>query len=154
MAKEEISKNILELSEEIQGKLSVSADGVIVAPADLFESTLDRCGLNMETVKKVQDHTTALFVPALIHAVGEKSIEACKENAQLDTTFVDVQVGNDRSSVQYQKVREVPDGNGGTKQMFGHVTSKYTVVGASGENNEMRKVLNSIASKAQAAFSS
>ena len=137
------------MAAEFRKKIKVNKEGVVEAPEDLYESTLENAGLDMSTVNKVQKHNTEV-VSALTLAVGEVGLEALKKHDKLDQITGEFKAGRDEIGIVMSRTREVNDmKNPGEKiTQYGPTVIKYTVKGTS-NSGELKKVRQHLMAQAK-----
>ena len=152
MSEENVPEPIRNLADKLKKDFKVGNAGVVEVGDDLFESTLEDTGLDMKTVKKVQDHTSNL-VAATGLALGEVGMKAMKKDKKLDQVSVSFKAGKDTHSALFQRSKEVPTNKPGeprkTAPKYGVLQNNVTVHGAGnkGSLKRVRQHLNEEAAK-------
>lgn len=147
----EIKKEVIDLSEKIGAELKISKDGSVERPDDLYEKLLPE-GITMEQLKGIQAHNTD-FIAAATHAFGQAATPVMKKNAELNSISLDIPtVGKDSLSLQFDRSKQVPNGDGGMQTKYGSVSVKYDMYGA-GSRGQLKAVKQYLAEEAAKAFS-
>jgi hypothetical protein len=142
----DIKESILALAEKLKADMVLSEDGVVTVSEDTFEKTLPE-GLDMKTVKAVQDHTANL-VSATGYALGQVGIGAFKKDKRLEQVSVEFAAGKDSIGGVFQRSKEVrnpTDGSSATK--YGILSMKMTV-NAHANKGSLKKVRTALSNMA------
>jgi adenylyl- and sulfurtransferase ThiI len=149
--KSELKTQIDNMAKALGEQIEIK-EGEATIAADAYIKTLPE-GLDMETLKKIQDHN-ANFFPAVTKAFGEKSIEAMKTNtalAQLDLSVP--MVGDDRFDVTFKRSYDHMDmASKEMKTSFGGVSASLTVQAARHNRGAMSTINSDLKEMALAAF--
>lgn len=148
-----IKYQVRELADTIAKEIKIDkATGVATVGEDLYTRTLPE-GIDADVITKIQEHNTA-FAAAGLLALGEAAIPVMKKNKELAGAELSVPtVGKDSFSFTFDRSRQVPDGNGGTKESFGTSGVKFNMYGA-GSRGEGKKVKAELSEQALASFGS
>lgn len=142
MSEVQIPEEIRALADKFKQQMKVGTGGVVEVPKEIYESSLEDTGLDIKTVKKVQDHN-ANVVSATGLALGEVGMSAMKKDKKLDQVSVSFGAGKDTHSATFQRSKEVPVNKPGeprkTAPKYGVLQSSVTVHGA-GNKGSLKKV--------------
>lgn len=145
-----LNDRVSSLAAVLKDQFKLGENGIVEAPVDTFEKTLEGTTLTMDTIKQVQDHSATVVAAAGL-ALGELAIEAMKQDKELGMLSVEFNVGKDSVGSTFMRSKEVPDGNGGMQNKVGLLSSRY-VVNAGANKGELKKVRTHLHELAKAAL--
>lgn len=139
--------------ENIKPLIKPNAEGIDTV-ATAFEATLPENDpvLNMEAIKRMQDHIQA-FVPAAVQAIGEVGIETMKTNKELSAVEINMPIGNDALNTYVKRQQEYPAAPGSDEKItkYGIVRPEYQT-NATKRTGALGKVLKNIGAAAAEAL--
>jgi hypothetical protein len=149
--KTETKNQIDILASKLSSKIDIK-DGSASISEDAYVKSLPE-GLDIETVKKLQDHN-ANFFPAVTKAFAEKSIEAMKADNKIEQLDLSVpMVGEDKFDVTFKRSYEHMDiASKEMKKSFGGISASLTVQAARHNRGAMSAIKNEMKAAALAAF--
>lgn len=149
--KAETKNQIDALATELASQIEIN-DGAAAIAADAYVKSLP-VGLDLETIKKLQDHN-ANFFPAVTKAFSEKAIETMKADKKIEQLDLSVpMVGEDKFDVTFKRSYEHMDM--ATKEMktsYGGISASLTVQAARHNRGAMSAIKNEMKAAALAAF--
>lgn len=151
MSEVEIKPHVRELADSL-GKISFDKQGMGTFEEGTYEKSLAVAGLDLDTVKKVQEHHGNL-VAAVGLAVGEEGVKFLKKHKDINAVEAEIKFGNDTlSSIMYRSKEygAGPNSDGGKITKYGVLESKYTAMGSTnkGQLAKVRQHLNNLAAAA------
>ena len=149
MSLDKISAEVKALSGKIREKISFDGNLASV-PKDLYKETLPE-GLDYETVKKVQLHNLD-FADATTLAFGELAINHLKDNGEIDSVGLTVNIGKDRVSSEVRRSQQFRNpSNGETIEKKGVIKTQY-VSGINAKRDHYKVIQDHVASLAESIF--
>lgn len=150
MSEVQIPEVVRNLADKMKKNFKVGTGGVVEVPDDLYESTLEDAGLDMKTIKKVQDHNTNVLCASGL-ALGEVGMNSMKKDKKLEQVSVSFKAGKDTISSSFQRSKEVPVNAPGeprkTTVKHGVMNNSYTTWGA-GNKGTLKKVRQHLSDEA------
>lgn len=146
----EIKPHVRELADSL-GKIEFDKDGHGTFGDSAYVDSLSKAGLDLDTVKKVQEHHGNL-VAAVGLSLGEEGVKFLKKHKDLDCVTAEIKFGNDTLANTLFRSKEYgagPNGDGGKITKYGVLESKYTAMGSTnkGQLAKVRQHLNQLAAK-------
>lgn len=149
----DVKEDVVKLAESF-GKIEFDDKNVAHLPEGIYEKSLEAAGLDLKTVKAVQDHN-GTFVAAAGLALGEAGTAYLKKNKKVESvSLAPVKLGRDELESTFIRSKTYPNRTGGEGAAdivkYGVLQSAYTTNGSTnkGQLKKVRKYLNDLAADA------
>lgn len=149
MSLDKISDNVKALADKVATEITFDGN-VASVPKDLYKKTLPE-GMDIETVKKVQEHNMD-FSDAVTLAFGRRATEHLRDNKDIDSASLSVNVAHDRVSSEFRrhKTYRNPSDNS-TFDRHGVTETKF-VSGINAKRNGYKEIQAYLSAEAESIF--
>ncbi|QZA70955.1 hypothetical protein AH06_182 [Erwinia phage AH06] len=136
-----VNETTRSLADSLKASMTGGEKGNYTAAEGWYASTLPE-GLTIELQNKFDEHKSAVTAATAL-ALGEVSVPAMKDNADITEATLSINVGADRISASVLR-----DYTNGKEQYHGHVISSYEVNSAGINRGELGIALSTVRSLA------
>lgn len=141
----EISQDVLNLSAELKGKITIGDKGVATIDKAYYKELLAQEGVELASAEKLQALHSRL-APAAVHATGEVAVPYMKKHKDIEKVELSIpMLGKDSLDVTIKREKEVRNPQSGEVSTVYGVASAGFSVYSTRPRGEMAKVKEHLA---------